>query len=104
MATTQPRIMRAYAILAKGDQPKPLGDDNYLVKSQSGNGNYLVSKIDGQWSCECPDFKFRKIECKHINSVRFWLALRKKVEKSSIFNLEEEVLKLRIVSSVVLQQ
>ena len=39
MATTQPRIMRAYAILAKGDQPKPLGNDNYLVKSQSGNGN-----------------------------------------------------------------
>ena len=45
MATTQPRIMRAYAILAKGDQPKPLGDDNYLVKSQSGNGSYLVLSV-----------------------------------------------------------
>ena len=95
MATTQPRIMRAYAILAKGDQPKPLGDDNYLVKSQSGNGNYLVAKHDGQWACECLDFRFRSVECKHINAVRFWLALRNKVERSSIFSLEEEVLEAK---------
>ena len=47
METTQPRIMRAYAILAKGDQPKPLGNDNYLVKRQSGNGNYLVTLVSG---------------------------------------------------------
>ena len=59
METTQPRIMHGYAILAKGEQPKPLGNDNYLVKSQSGNGNYIVALINGQWACEWPDFKSR---------------------------------------------
>lgn len=95
METTQPRIMRGYSILAKGEQPKPLGNDNYIVKSQSGNGNYIVALINGQWCCECPDFKFRNVECKHINATRFWLALRKKVEKSSIFSLEEEILEAK---------
>ena len=92
METTQPRIMRAYAILAKGEQPKPLGNNSYLVKSQSGNGNYLVALNNGEWVCECPDFKFRSIECKHINYVKFWVALRKKTEKSSMFSLEQEIL------------
>ena len=95
MATTQPRIMRGYAILAKGDQPKPLGDDSYLVKSQSGNGNYVVALVEGGWRCECPDYRFRGVDCKHINSVRFWIALRKKVEKSSIFSLDEEILEAK---------
>lgn len=81
METTQPRIMRGYAILAKREQPKPLAENTYLVQSQAGNGNYHVALVDGEWRCECPDFQFRKVVCKHIHAVRF-----------CIFSLEEEVL------------
>jgi len=95
METTQPRIMRGHAILAKGEQPKPLAENTYLVQSQSGNGNYHVVLIEGEWRCECPDFQFRKVVCKHIHAVRFWLALKKKIEKSSIFSLGEEILEAK---------
>jgi hypothetical protein len=44
METTQPRIMRGYAILAKGEQPKALAENTYIVKSQSGNGSYRAHK------------------------------------------------------------
>lgn len=70
METTQPRIMRGYAILAKGEQPKALADNTYLVQSQSGNGSYHVVLVDGEWRCECPDFQFRKVVCKHIHAVK----------------------------------
>jgi len=95
METTQPRIMRGYAILAKGEQPKALDENTYLVQSQSGNGSYHVALVNGEWRCECPDFQFRKVVCKHIHAVRFWLALRKKIEKSSMFSLGEEVLEAK---------
>jgi transposase-like protein len=91
METTQPRVMRGYAILAKGEEPKPLAENTFLVHSQSGNGNYNVTLIEDEWHCECPDYQFRNVACKHIHAVRFWLALRKKIEKSSIFNLGEEI-------------
>ena len=29
----------------------------YAVKSQSGNGEYAVTKVDDEWVCECPDNK-----------------------------------------------
>jgi len=87
--------MRGYAILAKGEQPKSLDEKTYLVKSQSGNGSYHVAIVEDEWRCECPDFQFRRVVCKHIHAVRFWLALRKKIEKSSLFNLREEVLEAK---------
>ena len=38
------REIRAYSILAKGDRPQVLDTENYLVKSQNGNGKYRVSR------------------------------------------------------------
>jgi len=57
---------------------------SYSVLSQSGNGSYTVSKVDGEWVCECPDHKFRGLKCKHAWATEFSLKLREEVEKETI--------------------
>jgi hypothetical protein len=89
------RMNRAYEMLAKGEEPTTLGKDVFSVPSQSGKGSYKVSIIDGEWHCECPDCTYRHLECKHIFAVKFWLAVRKKMEKSSILNLTQETLEAK---------
>jgi len=54
------------------------------VLSQSGNGSYTVSKVDGEWVCECLDHKFRGLKCKHAWATEFSLKLREEVEKETI--------------------
>lgn len=77
--TLEPRILRGYEILMKGDEPKQLDDLTFQVPSQLGNGVYLVSLVDGEWRCECPDHMYRLVEFKHIHAVKFWLALRDQI-------------------------
>jgi len=83
------RIIRGYAILAKGCEPKQLDEATFRVPSQSGNGSYLVAFIDGEWRCECPDHQYRRVVCKHIYAVKFWVALREKIASEGVFRLEE---------------
>ena len=43
----------------------------YSVESSNGDKLYTVAKKDdGTWGCTCPVFKFRHIECKHIQAVQ----------------------------------
>lgn len=88
MKDANPRVVRAYAILAKGDEPKPLGEQTFQVPSQSGNGKYLVIRQGDAWGCECPDHKFRGVECKHIHAVKFWLSLKDKLKESETFKFD----------------
>jgi transposase len=46
----------------------PLG---YKVRSQSGNGTYVVNLDNGEPFCTCPDFETRHQKCKHIYAVEF---------------------------------
>ena len=80
-----PRPQRALAIYAKGNQIKRLDGSTYKVKSQSGNGWYLVTKKGEEWVCGCPDHQFRgeRPLCKHIHSVLFSLTLRDSIITSS---------------------
>ena len=55
------RETRGLAIAEKDRQVKRIGDFNYEVLSQSGNGSYLVSKVEDEWICECPDHRFRDV-------------------------------------------
>lgn len=57
----------------RGGQIKRIGGLNYEVLSQSGNGSYLVSKIEEGWICECPDHRFRGVKCRHAWAVEFSL-------------------------------
>lgn len=68
----------------KVSQIRKIDDANYEVLSQSGNGNYLISRVENGWSCECPDHRFRGVKCKHIFAVEFSIALRKEVSSNIV--------------------
>jgi len=57
---------------------------SFSVLSQSGNGKYSVSKVDGEWVCECPDHKFRGLKCKHAWAVEISIKLREEVQKDNV--------------------
>ena len=67
-----------------GNQIRRLNPSTYRVKSQSGNGWYLVFKDGSEWKCECPDHRFRGVACKHIHAVKFSLTLREKVVSENL--------------------
>ena len=45
----------------KESQVISIEENFYTVKSQTGNGEYAVFKVDGEWHCECPDFTYRHV-------------------------------------------
>ncbi len=81
MAVTleSPRELKGLEILSKGDQIQRMDADHYQVNSQTGWGAYQVVRSGKEWTCECPDHKFRQNVCKHIWSVYFSLNLRQRV-------------------------
>jgi len=73
------RQVRAWEMLSNGNEIKRLNENAYRVKSQSGNGFYLVTRQGADWACECPDYANRQIACKHIYAVYFSLNFREHV-------------------------
>ncbi len=74
-ATTNPREERGRQI-ARNGKIKPCGGTRYNVASQTefdGKG-YLVDLAREQ--CTCPDHDLRKVRCKHIFAVTFWVKWR----------------------------
>src|SRR5579885_3125558 len=51
-------------------------DGRWLVWSESGAGYYEVVVAPGAPACSCPDFRARRLPCKHINAVCFWILLQ----------------------------
>ncbi|MBS3100792.1 DDE-type integrase/transposase/recombinase [Candidatus Woesearchaeota archaeon] len=88
-ASEQMRVVRAYAIISKGDTPKQINKETYIVPSQSGNGEYKVTK-NGKWKCTCPDFAERQMNCKHIHAVKLFLGLKEKVRRDNLQYAEKE--------------
>jgi len=90
MATTQTLIenlreRRGLEIANKKGNPiKRIDDSNYEVLSQSGNGSYLVSQVEGEWICDCPDHRFRKVKCKHAWAVELSLKMREQVSENLV--------------------
>jgi len=80
MSQPDARVIRGYAIIAKGDKITQLDENTFTVPSQNGNGLYRVTKLDSGWACTCPDHVNRKVDCKHIYAVRFWLELQKNIK------------------------
>ena len=84
------REIRGLAIISKGTIPQSVSKDTYLVPSQSNESKkYKVSHIQ-KWTCNCPDFKSRNLECKHIHAIKFWIKVKTKADLGN-FNLEEEL-------------
>jgi putative transposase len=62
------RKLRAFSLLAH-DKVDLINDFTYRVWSQSGNSYYIVVREGLEWKCECSDFKFNRVVCKHIHAV-----------------------------------
>jgi putative transposase len=84
MMITTTREERGETIAKLPNQIKRVDDFTYTVKSQSRNGEYCITKVDGEWLCECPDNKFRHEKCKHIYAVEFSKSFRAEVAVSRV--------------------
>ena len=85
MALENPREVRGLAILARGSQIVRLTGLRYKVRFQSRNGAYLVALNNRhEWECECPDFQYRRVVCKHVHAVKFSLNLRERITAQSL--------------------
>jgi putative transposase len=78
------RETRGLAILALGNQIKRVDSTIYNVRSQSGNGWYVVRRDGVEWACGCPDHLNRGEVCKHIHAVLFSLNLRQRVTSCNL--------------------
>jgi transposase-like protein len=82
---TEARKVKALAILGL-NKVKRITAVFYKVKSQSSETWYEVKhpyKLDGSWTCNCPDHTFRKVDCKHIQAVYLSKELRNKIVANS---------------------
>jgi transposase-like protein len=84
MLSSEDRELRGLAILSIGSQIKRIDASTYKVKSQSGNGWYLVLRKGLEWNCECPDYVYRHVVCKHIHAVEFSQTIRQKVTSENL--------------------
>jgi len=79
-----PRELRGLAILSAGNAVTHVKKGLYLVKSQTGVGEYEVhTHLNEAWTCTCPDYEKNKANCKHIFAVKFSVLLKNEVETSS---------------------
>lgn len=59
--------------------------NQYKVKSQTTKGEYDVIFTNAGWTCNCGDYRFRHICCKHIHGVEFSIKIRQQViEKNKV--------------------
>ena len=82
---TNTRQMKALTIVGL-NQVKRISSIFYKVKSQTTDFWYEVKHEyipDDRWVCTCPDHIFRKLDCKHIESVFLSKTLRNKIVANS---------------------
>lgn len=89
MINNNGRMVRGFAIIAQYEQIEQKEAHTFKVKSQSGNGQYVITN-GKEWDCTCPDHAYRKIVCKHIFAVRFWISLKEKIDNADVFQLYRE--------------
>jgi putative transposase len=78
----------------------------YKVRSQSDPSKwYSVFKIINGWRCECPDFTFRHITCKHIHAVIFSKLLRKRIYQDTFPTLiNQHIIDAKKLGKIVCQR
>jgi putative transposase len=69
---------------SKESQVISIEENFYTVKSQSGNGEYAVCKVNGEWVCECPDFTYRHVKCKHVFAVELSIKMKEQVKRNVV--------------------
>jgi hypothetical protein len=54
-----------YMVVKQREDSQEAGDGSWQVTGSKGS-SYIVSLRQGQWSCSCPGFGWRR-KCKHID-------------------------------------
>lgn len=83
------RQVRGMEIISINHPIKRINKLHYKVRSQSSEtiwydiikkyGSNIGGRQDGQWTCSCPDYIFRHIQCKHICAILFSKKIRTKI-------------------------
>jgi len=76
------RMAKGEAIAKVESNVRRIDQNEYRVKSQSGNGEYTVLQTELGWNCSCPDFAFRGVKCKHAFAVELSLQIRRRIENA----------------------
>jgi transposase-like protein len=85
----QKREQRGLEIVHKKENQVNCIEENfYTVQSQSGNGEYAIYQVDGEWHCECPDHTYRHVKCKHLYALEFSLKMKAEVKVRTISPIE----------------
>ncbi len=79
---TEVRKMRGQVIAQIEANVRRIDEHEYRVRSQSGNGEYIVLSTEMGWTCSCPDATLREQKCKHIFAVELSLELRRRIENA----------------------
>ena len=75
----------------------------YRVKSQSGNGKYVVRQTSLGWNCSCRDHKFRGVRCKHIYAVEFSFAIRETVRLEVVIQPISQLVSTTVISEYMVK-
>lgn len=78
------RPQRALQIAQTKGNITLVSENAFRVKSQSGEGSYLVVKTGENWVCECKDFAARQTPCKHVWACSFLPSLKAQVKPSVV--------------------
>ena len=81
---TTSREERGRAIAEKSGQIQKVKDNQYKVRSQSGNGSYEIKIGKNGAECNCPDFQNRHQPCKHILGLRYYLEVQKDTPQGTV--------------------
>ena len=88
------REAKGKAIAEKPNQIVRQGERFYKVASQNGHGMYNITRTKAfaiGWICDCPDFTYREVKCKHIWAVEISLKLREVIQPRVIEPVEISV-------------
>src|SRR5688572_6834810 len=68
------RESRKLGIAKLDGRVKRIDEHTYIIKSQSGNGEYHITASEIDWNCSCPDFVYRGGLSSQDNLVYLYLA------------------------------
>ena len=79
------REERAQTIINSHAEIRQTNDSTYIVPSQTEKGKaYQVVNVGEEWDCECPDFYWRGLICKHIYAVKLWKLIKTKIGRAHV--------------------
>lgn len=76
-------------------------DGTFSVPSQTGGGSvYRVESVRENWVCNCPDFEYRHITCKHVYAVQFSIALKQYILPQRAQVVSEDAITCKFCQSI----